>query len=536
MAPGSPSTPDLPTQKRIAFGLTAVLLGLTSSLGTALFAVNLGTIQGELGFDQTDGNWLTTVYSLTNVSMNLLIIKYRQQYGLRIFCQISMIAYALAAVAHLYVESFSGALTVRALSGVAGASLGSMAIYYMLQVFPAKFRVAGLVFGLGIGQFGIPLARIMSPYLLDQGSFTDLYSLEAGLGVLSVCAIYLLPLPPGIRVQAFDRWDALTYPMFAVALGLIVAVLGLGRIEWWSQAPWQGWALVAAIGLLASALVIEHHRQHPLIDTRWLLTPAFARFILATFLVRALLSEQTYGAPGLLQAIGMGSEQLTTLFTVILVASFLGVLVGAAALITSMKLLEVLVPIALACISIGAFVDAHATVETHPINLYISQALFGFATTLFLIGALMAGIGHLVKRGFGSITTFGVAFATTQIVGGLAGSAALGSFQIFRLAHHTSYLADGLASYNTTVTATLGVLSSSYSQLTVDKAIHSANGASSLGQQLSMHANVLAFNDVFMLVGIIAVGQLILCTPFAIKRLRSSDTVSPADTNAGGAI
>ena len=80
-------------------------------------------------------------------------------------------------------------------------------------------------------------------------------------------------------------------------------LLGLGRIVWWFEAPWLGWCLAAAVVLLAAGALVEHGRIHPLIDTRWVATGTFLRFALNVALVRVILSEQSVGAAGLMQAL-----------------------------------------------------------------------------------------------------------------------------------------------------------------------------------------------------------------------------------------
>ena len=121
LIPGSPSTPDFPLPFRIVHALISVLIGVTGSLGTALISVNLPAIQGSLGLTPTQGAWLTTVYIMTNISMNLLLVKYRQQFGIRRFALVFLSLYTVAAFAHLALDNFAMALVLRAISGVGAA-------------------------------------------------------------------------------------------------------------------------------------------------------------------------------------------------------------------------------------------------------------------------------------------------------------------------------------------------------------------------------------------------------------------------------
>jgi hypothetical protein len=57
-------------------------------------------------------------------------------------------------------------------------------------------------------------------------------------------------------------------------MGCVAVVLILGRIYWWLEAPWIGPTLAAAGVALTGAVNIELNRKAPLIDVRWLASPA----------------------------------------------------------------------------------------------------------------------------------------------------------------------------------------------------------------------------------------------------------------------
>jgi hypothetical protein len=51
-------------------------------------SVNLPYLQGSLGVYSAEIQWLPAAYVMANVSMNLLLVKFRQQYGLRLFTEL----------------------------------------------------------------------------------------------------------------------------------------------------------------------------------------------------------------------------------------------------------------------------------------------------------------------------------------------------------------------------------------------------------------------------------------------------------------
>ncbi|MGC9582109.1 UNVERIFIED_CONTAM: MFS transporter, partial [Salmonella enterica subsp. enterica serovar Typhimurium] len=164
--PGSPGNFDHPRRRRFAYGLIAVLIGLTGGLGNALVQVNTVQLQGALGLDPTEIAWLPIAYVMTNASINLLLIKFRQQFGLRPFALLFVGLYTILAFAHLFVRDFGTAIAVRAASGMAAAALSSLGLYYMMQALPAKWRLKAIVLGIGVPQCATPLARLFSPELL----------------------------------------------------------------------------------------------------------------------------------------------------------------------------------------------------------------------------------------------------------------------------------------------------------------------------------------------------------------------------------
>ncbi|MCL2894752.1 MFS transporter [Brenneria tiliae] len=520
--PGTPSTPDLPPRTRFYYGLAALLLGLTGGFGTALVGVNLSAMQGELGLEPVQGTWLSCIYVMFNVSMNLLLIKYRQQFGLTSFTKVFMLIYALAAVGHLLSDTYAGALAMRAVSGVAGAALGALAVMYMAQALPARFRLQTIILGIGASQLAMPLAWIISPSLLDYGSWQSLYALEAGFAVASLAAVYAFPLPPGIRVHAFERKDFISFGLLAPGFALLVAVVAQGRNHWWFDTAWLGWALAAAVALLGAGLAFEHRRKNPLLDTHWLFSLGFMNFAFSMLLVRMLLSEQPFGSTGLLMTLGFGAEQMRELYGVVLVATLAGVLVSAFSLLISTRLIVVQLLLSLALIAVGAFMDAHATAATHPINLYFSQALLSFSGAMFMGAAVIIGIGHLMARGLQSVVTFAVMFGVTQILGGQLGAAILSTFQAVRVQHHLSYLSEGVAIADAQSAA----------------AVQEYGGVAGVAQLANQQAGILAFNDVFLLIGSFAVLQLLINVADmiwqAVKR-RNAPQPQPAGDNAAAA-
>ncbi len=504
--PGSPSTPLHSNPVRLAYALVAMLVGITGGLGNALFSANLAAIQGELGLTPEQGAWLPAAYLMVNVSTNLLLIKFRQQYGLRRFAEIGLTIYALVTVTHIFVEGFGMAVFVRAVSGFAGATVSTLAVLYMLQAFRKADMPKGLIIGIGISQLATPLAWLLSPALLDLGEWHRLYVLEAGLALCSLAAVVVLKLPPGEHIKAFEPLDFLTFLLIAPALALFAAVLAQGRVQWWFEQPWIAYALIAGLVLMIAALTIEHHRKHPLVQTRWLGMADTLRFAIGAIALRFVLAEQNYGAVGLLQTLGMGADQLRGLYTVMLIGLVLGIVVSA--LTFGPRTIVAQIVLSIVLIATGSFLDTDATNLTRPHDMFLSQGMLSFAGGLFMGPLMLTGVMKALKNGPNYLVSFAVLFSITQSLGGLAGPAVFGTFQVVREKAHSSYLTEQINPADPIVAQRLQLQGQLYAPLISDPLLRQAQGSAQLSQVVRREANVLAFNDVFRLIGLVAISVL----------------------------
>src|SRR4051794_16544391 len=145
------------------------------------------------------------------------------------------------------------------------------ATFYMLEWLPPSKKMSiGICFGMLGNSLGLPLARLVSPELLQFGDWQGLYLLEVGLALVSLAVVYLVPLTHPPRVKVFDRDDFISFPLMTVGFACLAIVLSMGRSYWWFEASWLGWLTATAIASLVLWVLVELHRKNPIIDLRWL--------------------------------------------------------------------------------------------------------------------------------------------------------------------------------------------------------------------------------------------------------------------------
>jgi hypothetical protein len=505
--PGSPANPDHPAGRKVMYVLIGLLLGITSGFQNGLLLANLAQIQGALGLSVAEGGWLTASFSMTSACMSLLLYKVRQQFGMDSFLRLGVTALVLVNFVQLFHTSYLIEIFARGMSGLVNSVMSTLCIFYLMQGLPAHARIAGLLLGLGLVQVAIPLARAISPVLMSDGDVQHLFILQFSLSLMVWGATAWLHLPEGDKIQAFEPLDIVSFALLAGGIALLTAFMAQGRIVNWS-ADWLGYALAGAIVMVGTSLWIEHERANPMLMIRWMTSSDILKFAITGALVRVLLSEQTVGATGLLATVGMSNAQMVSYNVVLMVASLAGLLLSIALLDPTDLRRPVLVSLAL--IAIASFIDVGASNLTRPGNLYFTQSVVAFAAVYFMGPMLMEGLLRALARGPAYILSFSAVFGLSQTLGGLAGASFLTWFQTWRTKAHLVELGTHLQLSDPLIAQRAQLLGNAMVATVSDPAQRAARGVAMLVQQVTREANILAFNDVFLLLGTLALLLLLL--------------------------
>jgi MFS family permease len=500
-----PPAPPVITPRRAAACIAAsTLLAMTQGFGMNLVAANIPQLQGPFGATSAEAVWLMAAYMAPNASLSLALIKIRNQYGLRHFAELGIAVFLVVSVLHIFITDLHSAIVLRFFAGIAAAPLSSLGFLYMLEAFtPARKLTVGISLALTNIGLAAPLTRLISPALIELGGVRALLHLEVALAMLSFAAIYLLPLTPVPRAKVIEKLDILSYVFIAIGFGSGAVILVTGRTYWWMEAQWIGELLVVMIGALTIAAVLELNREKPLIDLRWLFSREVLHFAAVLVLFRLMLAEQTAVASNFFQIMGLQNDQLTHLYGVVALATLAGGLICAVIMKPGRE--PGIHMVALLLIGVGAFLDSHATNLTRPEQMYVSQAMIAAGGSLFLPPAIAAGFTMALKKGPQYILSFIVVFLVTQSLGGLAGSALFGSFITLREKFHSNVLAQAMTLADPLVATRVSQLSAAYGRTITDAAVLKAEGVALLSQQVTREANVLAHNDAFFVIALLAV-------------------------------
>jgi len=516
---GSPANPDHPARRKVFYLLIGIFVGLTASFQNGLLVANLTQIQGQLGLTPAEGGWISVSYNMTNACITVLLYKIRQQFGMSLFSKITL-SFLLAATSlqwlisshlldtpNISIEPYYLEIVARGLSGMVASGMTVLGLFYCLQGMPTVKRTSGLILGFGLVQFGIPLSRIISPYLAIDGQLENLFLFQFGLALICFGLINILELPPGNTEKVFEKLDFLSFAFFASGLAALAVVLVQGRILWWTT-PWLVYPLMIAIVGISIALWIETHRKNPMLQVRWMRSRNIIAFMVTGAVMRILLSEQNVGAAGLLANLGYGNDQLVTFYAVIIAASALALIIS----IFSTNAMDLRRPVifAVALIALGSWMDVGVSINSAPYMFYLSQFLIAFAAVYFMGPLVFEGFLRAIGSGPAYIISFSVIFGISQTVGGLAGAAAIQAFTTIRTQMHYADMVSSLNLGDPAFSAQVAGTRNMLSNQTTDAAQANISAVSQVLQGIQRQATVAAYSDLFFLMACLATAVTII--------------------------
>lgn len=505
--PGSPAAIAHAKPKRFAYFIIGLFICIAASLSNGFIIANLPIFQGEYGLTPSQAAWLPAAYVMANVSSNLILFKARQQYGLRLFSEIGLLVFIAVLILHIFVKTYEMALFVRFIAGLAAAPLSSLGMYYTMQAFGKADMAKGIYLAFGFQQLGLPLAWIISPFLLSANQWDVIYTFELGLAICCFAMVVALKLPRSMRLAVFEKQDFFTFALLAPGFACLCIVLTQGPIHWWFDSPWLAYTLIVGFCLIVFGLTYEHYRTNPLIMTRWLAAGDLLSFVVSAFALRLLMSEQSYAAVNFLKTVGMGPDQFVPLYVVIFFGTISGCVFSALTfhrerLILNLFLAEILILIACA-------LDYHLSSDVRPANFYRSQFLVSFAGGVFIGPLLLMGFMRTLQRGPQYVVTFIVLFSATQNFGGLVGSSFFNTYQQRQTYDYKVEINSHLNPTDPLVAQRLHAYQRSAILSSNDPVLQNNQALQNLNKVVTREAQVRAYNDVIVLNGIFAVVLLL---------------------------
>lgn len=235
-------------------------------LDATIVNIALPSAQADLGFGDTDRQWVVTAYALAFGGLLLLGGRLSDLFGRRNTLIVGLVGFALASALGGIATNFEVLVAARALQGVFGAILAPSTLSIMTTTFtdPAERGKAFGIFG-AIAGGGAAIGLLLGGVLTEFLSWHWCLLVNIPIAVVAIAgALWLVHAPRGTERPLLD-WPGTV----VVVVSLVSLVYGFSYAEThaWTDPLTLALIIGGALGVVLF-VVIEKRVAHPLLPLR----------------------------------------------------------------------------------------------------------------------------------------------------------------------------------------------------------------------------------------------------------------------------
>jgi DHA2 family multidrug resistance protein len=501
------SPEDRVYRHRYIIALAVALASMLQVIDTSIVNVAIPHMMGNLGATVEEVSWVSTGYIIAAAIVIPLTGWFAGFFGRKRYFVGSIILFTVASLLCGTAQSLTQLVFWRIVQGIGGGALIATSQAILWESFPIEERGVGMAFfGIAV-MVGPTLGPTLGGWLTDNYSWPWIFFINVPIGVLAVAMImaYVHDHPEHVRTR---RVDAVGIALLILAVGGVQLMLERGeRLDWFDS----GLVTFLAVLSAASAILLVVHElrvKEPVVNLRLFKQPQFA----AGSLMGVVLGAGLFGSIFILPIFLQGMLRMTAWQT--------GLIILPGALATA--------------VSMGVVGRVSATVDNRLLIL-IGSVMFGFGMWHLSTITAQTGAGDLfwplIWRGFGlglifvpltNLTLYGIPTRDLGQATGLNNFCRQlgGSFSIAGMAslltkfvseeHHI--LASELSAYSGLAQGRVAMLTQAMAARGMDPQSARTAALRAIDGQITLQANVLAFEKIYFVSGLL----LLLALPLMV--------------------
>jgi DHA2 family multidrug resistance protein len=282
----------------IAFAVT--LASVLELVDTSIVNVAIPHMMGNLGATLDEVAWVSTGYIVANVIVLPLTSWLSDRFGRRHYYTASILLFTLASFFCGAARSLEGLVLWRVIQGIGGGALISTAQAILFDVFPLRERgTAMAIFGMGV-MVGPTLGPTLGGWITDNYSWPWIFYINVPLGILAAVLTWRsVPEPAHLVRRTGVDWLGLA--LLIVGIGALQILLERGESkDWFESREIVVEAVAAAVGLV---LFIWHEMRtaHPIVNLRILRNRQLAGGVAFAVILGFALYSSVFALPVFLQ-------------------------------------------------------------------------------------------------------------------------------------------------------------------------------------------------------------------------------------------
>jgi MFS transporter, DHA2 family, multidrug resistance protein len=479
-------------------------------LDTSIANVALPHIAGSLSAGVDESTWVLTSYLVSNAIVLPLTGWFSKLFGRKRFYIFCVLTFIVSSFLCGIAPSLPLLVFFRVLQGAGGGGLQPVSQAILVESFPReKTGMAMAVYGMGV-----VVAPIIGPtlggWITDNFSWRWIFFINIPVGLLSVFLTSALIFDPPHISSARNgrgervRIDYIGLGLLSVGLGFLQVVLDKGQRDDWFGSHFIVWCMVACVVGLVGAVVWELRQKDPVVELHLFKDRNYATATLLMFLLGVVLYGSTVLLPVMLQTLIGYTAQLS------------GFVLSPGAIVTLVSLPFVgwllaryparwLVIFGLLVLSFGMFQLSCLNLTTGFWTFVLVWMYSRGGLAFLFVPINVVAFSYIPKERLNSATGL---INLARNIGGSVGISLVVTLQARLAQRHQNNLVDHLTPLNPRYLAAVhGIVA--------NLRTHGSDAASALKQahsilyyELVRQANMLAFIDVFWILGIVCLAMI----------------------------
>jgi DHA2 family multidrug resistance protein len=503
------------------------LIAVTVILGTYVAVIDVTVVNvamphmmGTFGVSLDAVTWVAVSYSMAEIVMVAMAFWFNRLMGRKNFYLACITLFTIASIFSGMARSLEMMTITRVLQGLGGGALIPMAQAILLETFPEEEHGTAMA----VFMVGVVMAPAMGPvlggWLTDHYGWPWIFYINIPVGALSLFLVATF-LPESQYLQrGLVKIDVVGIVLLVMGLTTLQLFLERGEREDWFDS--QLIVLLAVVSLCSlTALVIwELHTEEPVINLRVLknvpflagtsLGFVFGMTSFASIFILPLFLQQVRGY----SVMDSGLFQMPRMLIMVVVAPIAGRLFGK---VDS----RLLMAVGIVLMMMGYFYMAHFTLEVGYWDVLPGMLLTG-AGMAFTFNVMSATCMGTIPPAL--LTAASGLYTLSRRIGGNLGYAFVATQIPHRTTMHRGYLAEHLTPYDGKTQLALDGLSGRLASGGLPPGVAEHSALKLLNGSVALQAQMMAYNDIFWLMGILFVLGLPLLIPITnrVRRQRST--------------
>jgi MFS transporter, DHA2 family, multidrug resistance protein len=468
-------------------------------LDTTVVNVSLPHIAGTLSATIEESTWVLTSYLVANAIILPLTGWLATYFGRKRLLMASVIGFTAASFLCGLAPNLGTLVFFRIVQGATGGAMQPLSQAVLLEAFPAHERGKAMGFwGLGIVTAPI-LGPVIGGWLTDTYSWRWVFYINIPVGIVSLVMTKMFIFDPPYMKRQSESVDYWGIGLLALGIGALQIMLDVGQRDDWFQSNLIFMLAVVSAGALVWFVLHELRTEHPVVDLRVFKVRTFAAGVFLMTTLGFVLYGSLVLLPVMLQTLlGYPSVQAGFAMAPRGLGSFLGMpIVGfMIAKLDSRKLVASgLVVGGLTLIWLG-----HLNLNAGYWDIFWPQFCQGLGLSMVFVPLTTISMDPIPKERMGNATSL---FNLMRNLGGGIGIAATATMLARRSQSTAAILGANVTEYNPAARSMLAASRDAYIRGGTDPVTATARAYAAMAGVVHRQATMLAFVEIFTLLGVI---------------------------------